>query len=172
MPRSGEDFAAALMRARQNLFDAARKVGEFWEQWSAADHAVRDLAATRGRERYYDRIVADLREQMDWLEREHFVLKAGWQRLPDMVRYARGIAERLRRMDRQPLVRELDRIEQFHGIAARWQAVQASHADAVDWEDYGYLLEEYRLMVFAPQLAAKGRVSVKKLEQAWEALSE
>lgn len=172
MPRSGEDFAAALMRARQNLFDAARKVGEFWEQWSAADHAVRDLAATRGRERYYDRIVADLREQMDWLEREHFVLKAGWQRLPDMVRYARGIAERLRRMDRQPLVRELERIEQFHGIAARWQAVQASHADAVDWEDYGYLLEEYRLMVFAPQLAAKGRVSVKKLEQAWEALSE
>lgn len=166
LPRNGEEFASSLLRARQNLFDAARTVGEFWEQWCTADHAIRDFTSSRGGERYFDRIAADLREQMNWLEREHFILKTGWNRLPDMIRYARGITERMRRMEQQPIVRELERMDQFHEAASRWPVEQTSHANEVAWEDYGYLLEEYRLVVFAPQLAVKGRVSVKKLEQA------
>ena len=171
LPRTRQEFDSAVLRVRENLFDIARQVAQFWEQWCTADHVVRDFIAKRGSNRYESRIAADLKNQMNWLARKHFILKTGWHRLPDLARYGRGIIERLQRMDRQPLERELERIEQFQRLSARWLEAYPSHFEQVAWNDYGYMLEEMRLAVFAPQLTIKGRASAKKLEQAWQRLT-
>ena len=42
----------------------------------------------------------------------------------------------------------------------------AKHARSAAWLAYGLLIQEYRLTIFAPALALKGRASLKKLQAA------
>lgn len=171
LPRTAEQFAAAEMNLRQNLFDAAHTVADVWELVASTEHAVRDFAADRQGVRHAERIVADLQRQMDWLLRPRFLWAHGAERLPDLKRYMQGVAERIRRIDQQPLARELERLDLFERVYLPWHQALPEHAADLRWMRYGCLLEEYRLSVFAPAIPVKGRVSEKRLMAAFEELN-
>lgn len=170
LPHTEEQFAVAEMNLRQNLFDAARAVANIWELVSATEHAVRDFASSQQGVRHAERIAADFRRQMDWLLRPRFMWAHGAERLSDLKRYMQGVAERIRRIGQQPLAKELERLDAFERVYLPWAAALAEHAGDPNWEQYGYLLEEYRLAVFAPAVTVKGRVSEKRLADAFENL--
>ena len=163
LPRTAEQFAAAEMNLRQNLFDAAHNVADIWELVAGTEHAVRDFTALQKGVRHTERITADLQRQLDWLLRPRFLWAHGAERLPDLKRYMQGIAERIRRIGQQPLARELERLDLFERVYFPWHQVLKEHAGDLRWMQYGYLLEEYRLAVFAPAISVKGRVS----ENVW-----
>lgn len=163
LPRTAEQFAAAEMNLRQNLFDAAHNVADIWELVAGTEHAVRDFTALQKGVRHTERITADLQRQLDWLLRSRFLWAHGAERLPDLKRYMQGIAERIRRIGQQPLARELERLDLFERVYFPWHQVLKEHAGDLRWMQYGYLLEEYRLAVFAPAISVKGRVS----ENVW-----
>lgn len=171
LPRTAEQFAAAEMNLRQNLFDAAHNVADIWELVAGTEHAVRDFTALQKGVRHTERITADLQRQLDWLLRPRFLWAHGAERLPDLKRYMQGIAERIRRIGQQPLARELERLDLFERVYFPWHQVLKEHAGDLRWMQYGYLLEEYRLAVFAPAISVKGRVSEKRLVASFEALS-
>ncbi|WMB20695.1 DUF3418 domain-containing protein [Akkermansia muciniphila] len=171
LPRTAEQFAAAEMNLRQNLFDAAHNVADIWELVAGTEHAVRDFMALQKGVRHTERITADLRRQLDWLLRPRFLWAHGAERLPDLKRYMQGIAERIRRIGQQPLARELERLDLFERVYFPWRQVLEEHAGDLRWMQYGYLLEEYRLAIFAPAISVKGRVSEKRLMASFEALS-
>lgn len=170
LPRTAEQFAAAEMNLRQNLFDAARTVADVWELVASTEHAVRDFAAAQQGVRHAERITADFRRQLDWLLRPRFLWAHGAERLPDLKRYMQGIAERIRRIGQQPLARELERLDLFERVYLPWHQTLPEHAADLRWMRYGYLLEEYRLAVFAPAVPVKGRVSEKRLAASFEEL--
>lgn len=170
LPRTAEQFAAAEMNLRQNLFDAAHHVAEIWELVAATEHAVRDFMAAQQGVRHMERITADLQRQLDWLLRPRFLWAHGAERLPDLKRYMQGIAERIRRIGQQPLARELERLDLFERIYLPWHQALPEHDGSPQWTQYGYLLEEYRLSVFSPAIPVKGRISEKRLNTAFEAL--
>ena len=163
LPRTAEQFAAAEMNLRQNLFDATHNVADIWELVAGTEHAVRDFTALQKGVRHTERITADLQRQLDWLLRPRFLWAHGAERLPDLKRYMQGIAERIRRIGQQPLARELERLDLFERVYFPWHQVLKEHAGDLRWMQYGYLLEEYRLAVFAPAISVKGRVSEKRL---------
>lgn len=165
LPRSREQFDAVSLQVRQTLADQARPMAELWQAVVDAERAVRDFVTLRGGERYGDRIARDLERQMAWLLRPGFLWKTGMARLPDLRRFLKGIHERLERIGQQPLARELDRLEQFQGVVSFWYEEWPGHRDSVRWDDFGHLVEEYRLSVFAPRFVIKGRISPKKLEE-------
>ena len=171
LPRTAEQFAAAEMNLRQNLFDAAHNVADIWELVAGTEHAVRDFTALQKGVRHTERITADLQRQLDWLLRPRFLWAHGAERLPDLKRYMQGIAERIRRIGQQPLARELERLDLFERVYFPWHQVLKEHAGDLRWMQYGYLLEEYRLAVFAPAISVKGRVSEKRLVASFETLS-
>ena len=171
LPRTAEQFAAAEMNLRQNLFDAAHNVADIWELVAGTEHAVRDFTALQKGVRHTERITADLQRQLDWLLRPRFLWAHGAERLPDLKRYMQGIAERIRRIGQQPLARELERLDLFERVYFPWHQVLKEHAGDLRWMQYGYLLEEYRLAIFAPAISVKGRVSEKRLVASFEALS-
>ncbi len=171
LPRTAEQFAAAEMNLRQNLFDAAHNVADIWELVAGTEHAVRDFTALQKGVRHTERITADLQRQLDWLLRPRFLWAHGAERLPDLKRYMQGIAERIRRIGQQPLARELERLDLFERVYFPWHQVLKEHAGDLRWIQYGYLLEEYRLAIFAPAISVKGRVSEKRLVASFEALS-
>lgn len=168
LPYDEVAFEACRLSLRENIFDEAKKVGEVWELIATADHYVRDFIQANGTNKHYIPVIDDLNRQMKWLTRTRFMKMHGAKRLGDIKRYMQGIMERLKRIDQQPIAKELERIQTFNRSAEVWSSQWESHLSDIRWLEYGYMLEEYRLSVFAPMIAIKGKVSEKRLSKLWE----
>lgn len=172
LPRTAEQFDAACTRMRERLYDTiAGPLNKLWEQLADADRAMREYCLTAARDRYAARIAEDLQRDWQWLTRSFFLSDAAPETLQDISRFARGIIMRLQKITQQPAIRELERIDTLHAaIRPTFYEQYPHHANSPAWLNYGLMIAEYRLSLFAPTLAAKGRASVKKLEAAAELL--
>ena len=172
LPRTAEQFDAACTRMRERLYDTiAGTLNKLWEQLAEADRALREYCLTASKDRYATRIAEDLQRDWQWLTRPYFLSDAAPEQLQDVSRFARGIIMRLQKIAQQPAIRELERIDTLNAaIRADFYEQYPRHAASPAWLAYGLMVAEYRLSLFAPTLAAKGRASVKKLETAAELL--
>lgn len=166
LPRTAEQFDAACLRMRERLYDTiAGPLNKLWEQLAQADKCLREYTITASRDRYGARIAEDLQREMNWLMRPFFLSAAAPDMQQDLSRFARGIVQRLQKIAQQPAVRELERIDTFYAaIRPDFYEQYSAHATSATWLAYGFMVAEYRLSLFAPNLALKGRASVKKLE--------
>ncbi len=164
LPRSAEGFNSLCRRIPAALPERVQTAVALWERLAAAAREVRSFLEKHADERHMSPIAADLHEQMEWLTRANRLSETGYLRRQDFERILRGISERLLRMRRQPIAREHERLELFRQSSSRFASEWKRHIHDPAWIDYGLMLEEYRLAVFAPSLAVKGRSSAKKLE--------
>ncbi len=165
LPRTSADFDAACLRMRERLYDTiAGPLSKLWEQLAATDAPLREFCLTAARDRYAARIAEDLQREWQWLTREFFLSDTPPAALQDIGRYARGLQQRLQKIAQQPAIRELERIESLQAaIIPEFYAEYQRHAHSPVWQAYGLMVAEFRLSVFAPTLAVKGRASAKKL---------
>ncbi len=170
LPRTAEQFAAACLRMREGVYDAiSGTYSRIWEQLAAAHAPLREFCITAGQDRYAARIAEDLQREWSWLTRPLFLSTTPPERHGDILRFARGFLERLRRIKEQPAIRELERIETLlSAVHPDFYPQFESHAHSAAWLEYGLMLAEFRLSLFAPALAIKGRASAKKLEAVAE----
>ena len=171
LPRTQEQFDTACTRVRENLYDTlSGPLAKLWEQLAAADQELREYTLT-ARDRFAQRIAADLTQQWSWLTREGALADLTRDTFNDHTRFLRGFRERLRRIKEQPAAKELERIEGLaNAMNPAFTQEYAKHARSAAWLAYGLLIQEYRLTIFAPALALKGRASAKKLQAAAERL--
>ena len=172
LPRTATEFDAACMRMRERLYDAiAGPLNKLWEQMADADRAVREYCLTASRDRYAARIAEDIQREWQWITRPYFLSDAAPDKLQDISRFARGLVMRLQKIAQQPAIRELERIDTLNAaIKADFYGQYARNATSPLWLEYGLMVAEYRLSIFAPTLAVKGRASAKKLSTAAELL--
>jgi ATP-dependent helicase HrpA len=172
LPRTAAEFDAACLRMRESVYDRiAGPLGKLWEQLAATDTAVRSYCLTAGRDRFGAQIAEDVQREWAWLTRPWFLSAAEPAMLADYSRFLRGLQERIKRIAQQPAARELERIASLNAaVAPRFFAEYDRHADSPAWLVYGFMVAEFRLSLFAPALAAKGRASAKKLEAAEDLL--
>lgn len=173
LPRTAADFDASCLRMREKIYDTlAGPLTRLWEQLAAAEAPLREFCLTASRDRYAALIAADLEREWNWLVRPFFLTQAGPERWADLSRFARGLQERLQRIRQQPAARELERIETLNAaVGSHFYDAYAAHPQHPLWLDYGFMAAEFRLSLFAPALAVKGRASVKKLEAARQKLA-
>lgn len=171
LPRTQEQFDTACTRVRETLYDTlSGQLAKLWEQLAAADQELREYTLT-ARDRFAQRIAADLTQQWNWLTREGALADLTRDTFNDHTRFLRGFRERLRRIKEQPAAKELERIEGLaNAMNPAFTQEYAKHARSAAWLAYGLLIQEYRLTIFAPALALKGRASAKKLQAATERL--
>lgn len=171
LPRTQEQFDTACTRVRETLYDTlSGPLAKLWEQLAAADQELREYTLT-ARDRFAQRIAADLTQQWNWLTREGALADLTRDTFNDHTRFLRGFRERLRRIKEQPAAKELERIVGLaNAMNPAFTQGYAKHARSAAWLAYGLLIQEYRLTVFAPALALKGRASAKKLQAAAERL--
>jgi ATP-dependent helicase HrpA len=109
----------------------------------------------------------DVRSQMDDLVYPGLLADLEPGRLSHYPRYLRGIEERLEQLEQDPN-RDRQRLAQIQPWWDRYIAALEQGAlydellDAFRW-----LLEEYRVSLFAQRLGTDGKVSEKRLAQAW-----
>jgi ATP-dependent helicase HrpA len=117
--------------------------------------------------------LTDIRTQLRELIYPGFVTATGWRRLPDLLRYVRGIE---RRLDKLPTTHNRDRqlMEQVHRLREEYDdmvaRLPARRRDDEDVRQIRWMLEELRVSYFAQSLGTAYPVSDKRILRAIDAL--
>ena len=171
-PRSPEGFATLNDLSKGKWYEAATKVG------AALDDVVEGLReisgwieANRG-DRNFGEIAADLEEEISWLLRGRFAWRAGYGRLVDYPRHFRAMKSRLGRVASLPLVKDLEKMDLLRGYWESWYARWVESPDDAGLWETGWLLEEWRVSLFAPDVEVRAKVSEKRVAKALENLSK
>ena len=175
LPRTRAEFDQRVGAGRERIGlavqDLARLLGPLWEAYHQARLALEQAAVPKWRH-----ATDDVRGQLAELLRPDFLSATPWRWLQQYPRYLRAVAARLERLSAGSLARDR---EATGDLAARWQAYLAraeSHRqrDLFDPEliQYRWMLEEYRVSLFAQKLGTAVPVSAVRLDRQWERVSK
>jgi len=174
-PRTGEEFAARVEAGRGQVIEVANGIAVQVAAALAAYHQV--AKRVRGSiPPSWMHAIKDIREQLAGLVFPGFVSRTPPAQLGHLSRYLQAISHRLDKLDRNPA---RDR-EQMLVLRPLWEAyrqrVPAEEAGAPGPDEsalgqFHWLLEEWRVSLFAQELKTAQPVSEQRLRQAWQALS-
>ena len=166
VPFTEEGFTALVRVARAELPPLAA---------TALAHAGEVCAAANAATARLDRLVApavaasadDARSHLARLVRSGFVATAGAVRLPDVVRYVKGIDHRLVKLPESP-ARDARGMTEVVAVEAAYRELLRRLGRTVppDVVDLGWQLEELRVSTFAQSLGAARGVSAARLRTA------
>ena len=150
------------------LSDMRRSLNSAWVTLAMACHWVWERMERNRQDRHLGEVVRQLEEQREWLLRPGFAWKAGPDRMKRYQRYFYGMEERINRLETQPLIRDEEKQDQFLPLWDEWLILWSERPEAVRLWEIGWMLEEWRLQLFAPGVPRVGKVSAKRIEKALE----
>ena len=170
VPRTAAEFEAWLLAGRQRIGPAVQEVTALAGPWFEAYHEARlALDQTAGPRWQY--AVDDASDQLGRLAGPKCLGTTPWNWLRHCPRYFRAIRFRLESLVGGAAARDRQGFDDFR---PRWEAYLAraeQHAaqGVVDPEliQYRWMLEEYRVSLFAQKLGTSMPVSGKRLDQQW-----
>ncbi|GIX04545.1 MAG: ATP-dependent helicase [Planctomycetaceae bacterium] len=169
-PRDAEAFQQRLQQKRSDLprtvvevmsllreiFDAYNEVRRAWERTAFP---------------VFQPIRQDIHSQLAELLRPGFLVETPWEWLQQYPRYLRAIVRRLDKLSDQGFARDQARLKQLRPYWSRYLLRRESHQRRNLWspalEQYRWMVEEYRVWLFAQELGTCVRVSEKRLDQLW-----
>ncbi len=162
-----EDFAEKAKEARGRWFEAATIIAKSLDATFDAVGSVRQWIHEHAKDRNLGIVAADLEEELEWLLRPRFVWRAGFARMKGHDRYLRGMRSRIGRLSSLPLVKDLEKMERVRKFWQPWFIAWTGRPDDPGLWEYGWLLEEYRLSLFAPDVGVEAKVSEKRLAEGF-----
>jgi ATP-dependent helicase HrpA len=168
--RSSEMFDALLERVRKELGTIctrrARLVSEILETASDLRTRLNDLDSQ------LPEACRDLDEQISDLIYEGFLEELEPGRLEHYPRYLAAIAHRLEKLEVDPR-QDLAKLERVLPWWRRYQeCIEGGMTYDRDLDVFRWLIEEYRVSVFAQHLGTKEKVSEKRLQEAWDRVEQ
>ena len=167
IPRTEADFAALNANAIERISIATQSVAKWLPKFSAAAHAT-DLAlgkipASRGTTKH------DIKSQLSALTAEGFLGSTAWMWLKEYPRYFEGVARRIEKITSLAAEKDRELSDEIEFFWTKYQELQSQH-DAVSIVDpellqFRWMIEEYRVSLFAQQLGTVIKVSGKRLEK-------
>jgi ATP-dependent helicase HrpA len=111
-----------------------------------------------------------MQTQLAWLVFAGFVAAAPWEWLAHYPRFLEGMRVRLDRLRLNP-AGDSRRLAEFAPYWQRYETFagldpQPPH-DRAAWREYRWLLEEFRISLFAQELRTSCPVSAKRLDALW-----
>jgi ATP-dependent helicase HrpA len=170
LPRTQAAFDAALDRARGVLYEVAEAQVSQWSEWLQLRHDIaQQLKGSMSLERAV--IASDIKTQLSRLIAPDRLASAPRRWRVHLTRYLKGMQIRLNRSGiqvhkEQHLISELEDFWQRYVNKADTLAKEGRHSDAL--VDFRWLIEEYRISIFAQTLGTQERVSSQRLEKYWQ----
>ncbi len=165
-------FARLLDFARERLAAETADVVARVAQVLAEAHAAEATLASRPNPAL-TAAFDDMRGQLSGLIYPGFVSATGAQRLADLVRYLQAIIRRLEKVPESP-GRDAERMAAVHRVAGDYADVLAelppSRRQTADAQAVRWMIEEFRVSLFAQLLGTRGPVSEQRIERALDQL--
>jgi len=121
----------------------------------------------------FPRPVNDIRAQVSALLAPGWIARTPWARLQHLPRYLKAASLRLEKLRADPVrdARLFSEVSQLEQAYRRELGARARHgASTPELEQFGWLLQELRVSVFAQELRTPVPVSVKRLQKLWQAV--
>jgi ATP-dependent helicase HrpA len=166
LPRTGEEFNKLLESRRSQLSDVADRLAGIvtttLKEWRAARAAVDGLPSG-----LFTDVVAEVNAQMAVLLPPDFIEATPRPWLDYLPRYLKALTRRIERLP--PNVRrdaELSaKVKPFATALRTLMAEPALSGGRPELEDFRWMVEEFRVSLFAQELKTMVRVSEKRLEE-------
>ena len=169
---NGEDFRKLADRVRADLgdtladiLDKAARVLVQWRKVSKKVKGTTSLAVLPS--------LNDVQGQLGDLVGDGFVTRTGLARLDHLHRYLRGVEQRLNKLPENPRRDQVNmaKVEQMRQAVAKVRgSLAAGRAADPDVVELRWMLEEYRVSLFAQELRTAYPVSDKRILKAVEAI--
>lgn len=170
--RDQDAFEQALAEGKPRLYELTGESLDRVAEILKLAHQVRRELAGKSQLNWLDS-VRDMRAQLDALVYRGFIEDTPWSRLRELPRYLKGIALRLERLE-YAAARDQQRLREMSAYLERWrerwEAAVARRQCDPRLEEIRWLIEEWRISLFAQEVRARVPVSLKRLEKRWEAL--
>ncbi|HET8701111.1 MAG TPA: DUF3418 domain-containing protein, partial [Nitrococcus sp.] len=173
LPRTREAFKTRLQAGRQELIPTATRLVQTLLQILEQYQDVRRRLKAKMPPAWLES-GRDMREQLDAMIYAGFVQETPVEWLGELPRYIRALARRLEQLALDPLKdrRGLQAIRPLWDQYLR-RSEQHRHKGVHDpqLERYRWLLEEYRVSLFAQELGTREKVSARRLQDVWEQIA-
>jgi ATP-dependent helicase HrpA len=189
MPRNEAEFQSRLQAGRQRIGLAVQEVATLMGPWFEACHeaflALEPSRATAGKPKVWGRLsvaspaagvkwqyaLDDIRDQLVRLAGPKCLGSTPWEWLRHCPRYFQAITTRLDALAGGGMARDRQRFEEFlpwwEGYLQRAEQHEAQGIFDPELVQFRWMLEEYRVSLFAQKLGTAVPVSAKRLEQQW-----
>jgi ATP-dependent helicase HrpA len=109
-------------------------------------------------------VVNDARNHLDRLVRSGIATNAGLKRLPDILRYIKGIERRTAKLD---LAKDLHKLRDVLAVETDYYRMlnKTKGPVSADMIEFGWMLEEFRVATFAQTLGTNQPVSLQRLRK-------
>ena len=165
MPSDAASFKACVAAGRSRLSliaqEVARAAAAVLQEQAAALRKLKDSKAPKD-------VADDVAAQLQRLVGKRFLIATPWPALAHLPRYLRAVVMRLDKLRADP-ARDAQRLSELRPLEQRWLRRVAERRGAPDprLDEFGWLLEELRVSLFAQELRTPQPVSVKRLEKSW-----
>ena len=167
-PANEKDFAARTKDAKSRLALVAQEIARLVGAVLAEYHVLqKSLPGFKS----HGQALQDIRTQLEWLLAKDWIARTPYERLQHMPRYLKGLNVRLEKLRTNP-PRDAQLQAQMHALQQAWQRKLAAQQGDVDARviDFGWMLQELRVSLFAQELKTPVIVSVKRLQKMWESV--
>ena len=169
LPASQADFARRVEegRSRFNLIaqEIARTAGGILAERAALEKKLNGL------EKAHAAVAGEVRQQLARLLAPGWLARTPWERLQHFPRYLKAASLRLDKLRADPArdARLAADIASVEAPYRREAVARARHGEpGAEFEQFGWLLEELRVSLFAQELRTPVPVSVKRLTKLWQ----
>lgn len=119
--------------------------------------------------------MTDIQDQLNHLLERDFISRIDDEHFHELPRYLRGIEKRLEKIQNNPDRDRKARLEMtslWSDYKKRAALLEKNRRVSPQLEEYRWLLEEYRISLFAQEIKTRVPVSAKRLKKAWADISD
>jgi ATP-dependent helicase HrpA len=172
LPRERAAFQRRVEDARGRFVliaqELARLLGTILDAWRDARKRVQGIAKA------FPEAARDIQAQLDRLLFKGFVSAVPYERVSQYPRYLKGVALRVDKLRADP-ERDSRQFAQLAPLETLWarELGRQRKSGTVDpqLDQFGWLLEELRVQLFAQELRTPVPVSAKRLERMWHTMN-
>ncbi len=178
LPMRQADFARRVQEGRNRLTLIAQEMQRLAAAVLAGQAQVRKCIAAV--QKAWPLAAEDVTRQLARLLQSGFLSRTPWERLQHFPRYLKAAALRLDKLRAEPVksaARDAQRMAELAPLERAWLRAQAARARfgarggaADEIEQFGWLLEELRVSLFAQELKTPVPVSSKRLSKLWHSM--
>ena len=179
--RSEEEFRAVVENLPRDLFDISHTIGSVVQEILSTYHKARmtmsEVEKSMGRNKAIKNLIAETKQDLESLVPHNFIKRYSLERFKHIPRYLEALRLRVERARHDP-AKDRAKAEQ----ASRFiQALESIDEEAVDdtslvkkteIEEFRWMVEEFKVSLFAPELKTAYPISAKRLAIKLKAIQE
>ena len=172
IPRAPSDYEKVLTVGKGDIVLRATELEGLLISWLPLLSEIRKAIKKQGITAVH--AVSDINQQLIFLFQDTFIFSVPLSWLKQYQRYLKAILMRLEKLPSQPqkdreLVFMFEKLEQRQaGFEEHWEMLSEQNQNEV-WQ-YRFMLQEYRVSLFAQQLKTLFPISDKRIDAHWKVL--